>query len=132
MTCFVAGLGTSGTFVGTGRCLRRYDSRIRLVSIEPESPLHAIEGLKHMATAIVPGIYDPDIADDALKVPTERAHKLTRRLAAEEGLLAGVSSGAALAGALDVAAEGGGGVIVMIFPDSGERYLSDPFWEAPR
>ena len=132
LTCFVASLGTSGTFVGTGRCLRRYDSRIRLVSVEPDSPLHAIEGLKHMATAIVPGIYDPDLADEARAVGTERAHDLTRRLAAEEGVLAGVSSGAALAAALDVAAEGNGGVIVMIFPDGGERYLSDSFWEEPR
>jgi len=143
VTCFVAGLGTSGTFVGAGRRLRRFNPGIRLVSVQPDSPVHAIEGLKHMETAIVPGIYDAELADAALQVSTERAHELTRRLAAEEGLLAGVSSGAALAAALDVAAEGQGGptspsassrqvVIVMIFPDSGERYLTERFWEAGR
>jgi cysteine synthase B len=129
VSCFVAGLGTSGTFVGTGRRLRRYDPRIRLVSVQPDLPLHGIEGLKHMDTAIVPGIYDPSLADDALRVETERAHELTRRLASEEGLLVGPSSGAALAAALDVAPNVHDGVIVMIFPDGGERYLTEPFWE---
>jgi S-sulfo-L-cysteine synthase (O-acetyl-L-serine-dependent) len=129
LTCFIAGLGTSGTFVGTARRLRRFDPAIRLVSVQPDSPLHGVEGLKHMDTAIVPGIYDPSIADEALRVATERAQELTRRLASEEGLLAGVSSGAALAAALDVAARGDRGVIVMIFPDGGERYLTEPFWE---
>ena len=130
ISCFVAGLGTSGTFVGTARRLRRFDPAVRLVSVQPDLPLHGIEGLKHMDTAIVPGIYDPALADDALRVETERAHDLTRRLAAEEGLLVGVSSGAALAAALEVAQElDGGSVIVMIFPDGGERYLTEPFWE---
>jgi cysteine synthase B len=129
VTCFVAGLGTSGTFVGTGRRLRRFNPGIRLVSVQPDSPLHGIEGLKHMDTAIVPGIYDAALADDALRVETERAQALTRRLASEEGLLVGVSSGAALAAALDVAAEVQRGVIVMIFPDGGERYLTEAFWE---
>jgi S-sulfo-L-cysteine synthase (O-acetyl-L-serine-dependent) len=130
VNCFVAGLGTSGTFVGTARRLRRNDPGIRLVSVQPDSPLHGIEGLKHMDTAIVPGIYDPSLADDALRVETERAQDLTRRLASEEGLLVGVSSGAALAAALDVAREmDEGSVIVMIFPDGGERYLTEPFWE---
>jgi cysteine synthase B len=130
VTAFVAGLGTSGTFVGTGRRLRRFNPAIRLVSVQPDSPLHGIEGLKHMDTAIVPGIYDPALADDSLRVDTERAQDLTRRLAAEEGLLVGVSSGAALAAALDVASDVDGGVIVMIFPDGGERYLTEAFWEA--
>jgi cysteine synthase B len=129
VSCFVAGLGTSGTFVGTGRRLRDFDPALRLVSVQPDSPLHGIEGLKHMDTAIVPGIYDESIADDAVKVPTERAQELTRRLASEEGLLVGVSSGAALAAALDVAHEMADGVIVMIFPDGGERYLTEAFWE---
>jgi S-sulfo-L-cysteine synthase (O-acetyl-L-serine-dependent) len=129
VSCFVAGLGTSGTFVGTGRRLRRYDPRIRLVSVQPDLPLHGIEGLKHMDTAIVPGIYDPSLADDALRVETERAHELTRRLASEEGLLVGPSSGAALGAALDVAPSVHDGVIVMIFPDGGERYLTESFWE---
>lgn len=129
LTTFVAGLGTSGTFVGTARRLRRFNPAIRLVSVQPDSPLHGVEGLKHMDTAIVPGIYDPTIADEALRVSTERAHELTRRLAAEEGLLAGVSSGAALAAALDIASRVDRGVIVMIFPDGGERYLTEPFWE---
>jgi cysteine synthase B len=130
VTVFVAGLGTSGTFVGTGRRLRRFNAGIRLVSVQPDEPLHGIEGLKHMDTAIVPGIYDAALADDAWRVETERAQALTRRLASEEGLLVGVSSGAALAAALEVAAEIERGVIVMIFPDGGERYLTEPFWES--
>jgi cysteine synthase B len=130
VTVFIAGLGTSGTFVGTGRRLRRFNEGIRLVSVQPDSPMHGIEGLKHMDSAIVPGIYDSGLADDARRVETERAQELTRRLAAEEGLLVGVSSGAALGAALDVAAEGERGVIVMIFPDGGERYLTEPFWES--
>lgn len=129
LTAFVAGLGTSGTFVGTARRLRRFNPSIRLFSVQPDSPLHGVEGLKHMPTAIVPGIYDPDVADESLAVTTERAHELTRRLATEAGVLAGVSSGAALGAALDIAARGERGVIVMIFPDGGERYLTEPFWE---
>ncbi len=130
VSCFVAGLGTSGTFVGTGRRLRDFNPAIRLVSVQPDSPLHGIEGLKHMDTAIVPGIYDESVADDDVRVPTERAHDLTRRLASEEGLLVGVSSGAALGAALDVAADMDEGVIVMIFADGGERYLTEAFWES--
>ena len=126
---FVAGLGTSGTFVGTSRGLRERNPRIRTYSIQPDSPLHAVEGLKHMATSIVPGIYDPSLADEDLLVSTETAQAMTRRLAAEQGLLAGVSSGAALAAALRVAASVRDAVIVTIFPDSGTRYLSEGFWE---
>ena len=127
---FVAGLGTSGTFMGIGRRLREYDRTIRLFSVQPDSPMHGVEGLKHMATAIRPGIYDPSLADEDLRVTTERAYALTRRLALEEGLLVGVSSGAALAASLDVAARIGDGVVVMIFADSGTRYLTERFWEA--
>jgi cysteine synthase B len=129
ITHFVAGLGTSGTFVGAGRRLREHRAEIRLISVQPDSPLHAIEGLKHMETAIVPGIYDRGLADEDIRVPTELAHSLTRRLASEEGLLVGASSGAALAAALEVAAREREAVIVTIFPDSGTRYLTESFWD---
>ncbi len=130
MTHFVAGLGTSGTFIGTGRRLRQLIPSIRLISVLPDSPLHGIEGLKHMATALVPGIYDPELADEQIEVPTEEAYHLTRRLAREEGLFVGPSSGAALAGCLRAAASIDRGVIVTVFPDGGDRYLSESFWEA--
>jgi cysteine synthase B len=129
VTHFVAGLGTSGTFIGVGRRLREHSRDVHLVSVQPDSPLNAIEGLKHMETAIRPGIYDSTLADEDVGVSTERAQELTRRLAAEEGLLVGVSSGAALAASLDLAARIRDGVIVTIFPDSGTRYLSERFWE---
>jgi cysteine synthase B len=129
VTHFVAGLGTSGTFVGAGRRLRAERPGVRLVSIEPDSPLHGIEGLKHMATAIVPGIYDSSLADEALQVSTEEAYALTRRLAREEGIVVGPSSGAALAGCLRVAESVDRAVIVTVFPDGGDRYLSERFWE---
>jgi cysteine synthase B len=129
ITHFVAGLGTSGTFMGVGRRLREYDRNIRLISVQPDSALHGVEGLKHMETAIKPGIYDASLADEDVRVSTERAHAFTRRLAAEEGLLVGVSSGAALAASLDLAARVREGVIVTIFPDSGTRYLTERFWE---
>ena len=133
LTHFVAGLGTSGTFVGTSRRLRQFNSAIRLVSFQPEGPFHGLEGLKHMESAIVPGIYDATLADEDLRISTERAHELVRRLAREEGLLAGISSGAALAATLDVARRVDRGVpaiIVTIFPDGAEKYLSDSFWTA--
>jgi cysteine synthase B len=130
LTHFVAGLGTSGTFTGTGRRLRAARPDVRLVSVQPDSPLHGIEGLKHMAAAIVPGIYDPALADEDLRVSTEAAWEMTRQLARREGLLVGVSSGAALAAAVEVAARLEQGVIVTIFPDGGSRYLSDAMWDA--
>jgi cysteine synthase B len=130
VTHFVAGLGTSGTFMGIGRRLREHSSGIRLISVQPDSGMHGIEGLKHMDSAIRPGIYDPALADEDVRIATERAYSLTRRLAAEEGLLVGVSSGAALAVALDVAAQIREGVIVTIFPDSGARYLTEHFWDS--
>lgn len=130
VTHFVAGLGTSGTFVGAGRRLRAARPDVRLVSVQPDSPLHGIEGLKHMATAIVPGIYDPALADEDVRVSTEAAWEMTRQLARREGLLVGVSSGAALAAAVEVAARLDHGVIVTIFPDGGSRYLSDALWDA--
>ncbi|MGH9308395.1 MAG: PLP-dependent cysteine synthase family protein, partial [Vicinamibacterales bacterium] len=111
ITHFVAGLGTSGTFMGVGRRLREYNQDIRLISVQPDSPMNGVEGLKHMETAIKPGIYDPTLADEDLRVTTEQAYAFTRRLASEEGLLVGVSSGAALAAALDVAHRADEGVI---------------------
>jgi len=130
ITHFVAGLGTSGTFMGVGRRLREYNPDIQLISVQPDSPIHGVEGLKHMETAIKPGIYDDRLADEDVRITTERAYAFTRRLASEEGMLVGVSSGAALAAALDLAARIREGVVVMIFPDSGTRYLTERFWEA--
>jgi cysteine synthase B len=128
ITHFVAGLGTSGTFIGTGRRLRAARPKVRLISVQPESPLHAIEGWKHMETAIVPGVYDPLVADEDIRVSTEEAWEITRQLARRAGLLLGVSSGAALAAAIRVARPLESGVVVTIFPDGGNRYLSERHW----
>lgn len=129
VTHLVAGLGTSGTMVGTSRRLRELNPRVHVTSIQPDSPLHGIEGLKHMASAIVPGIYDPGAADEDARVETEAAHEMTRRLARQHGLLAGVSSGAAAVVAERIVARHPGAVVVAIFPDGGARYLSEPFWK---
>jgi cysteine synthase B len=129
VTHFVAGLGTSGTFVGIGRRLREHRRDIRLISVQPDSALHGVEGLKYMETAIRPGIYDSLLADEDVRVSTERSQEFTRRLAKEEGILAGVSSGAALGASLDLAARIREGIIVTVFPDSGTRYLTERFWE---
>ena len=131
VTHFVAGLGTSGTFMGVARRLKEWRRATRVISVQPDSPLHGMEGLKHMASAIVPSIYDPSLADDDLEVSTEDAHALTRELARDAGLFAGPSSGAALAGCLQVAQTLDRGVIVTVFPDGGDRYLSERFWSAP-
>lgn len=131
ITHFVAGLGTSGTFVGTTRRLRELNPRIRCISVQPDSGFHGLEGLKHMPTAIVPPIYDENLADENLEVRTEDAQRMTRRLAREDGLLVGVSSGAALHACLETARRlprNQRAVIVTIFPDSGEKYLTDRFW----
>ncbi|MGE5326363.1 MAG: PLP-dependent cysteine synthase family protein, partial [Deltaproteobacteria bacterium] len=103
VTHFVAGLGTSGTFVGTARRLKELNPQIRCISFQPDSPFHGLEGMKHMATAIVPGIYDPKVADEDLEISTEKSHAMVLRLAREEGLLVGISSGAAIVAALKVA-----------------------------
>lgn len=136
LTHFVAALGTSGTFMGTGRYLRDHVPGVTLISVQPESPLHGLEGLKHMATAIVPGIYDPSLADYAAEVSTEDAHEMTRRLARDEGVLVGVSSGANLAAGLARAAEARKTqdhvVMVCILCDAGDRYLSEHFWDEGR
>lgn len=129
VTHFVAGLGTSGTFMGTGRRLREFNPAIVLASVQPDSPLHGLEGLKHMESALVPGIYQAGLADQDVRVGTEEAYDMTRRLAQEEGLLVGISSGANLAGALKVARPDA--VVVVVFCDGGERYLSERFWENP-
>ena len=131
VTHFVAGLGTSGTFMGTGRRLREANPSIKLISFQPDSPLHGLEGLKHMETAIVPGIYDPSLADEDMRVSTEDAYAIVRRLARDEGLLVGISGGAAVAAALRVAKGIRNGVIVTIFPDSADKYMSERFWQAP-
>ena len=131
VTHCVAGLGTSGTFMGTGRRLREHNPSIKLISFQPDSPLHGLEGLKHMETAIVPGIYDPRLADEDMRVSTEDAYTMVRRLAREEGLLVGISGGAALAAALKVAKTAANAVIVTVFPDSADKYMSERFWQLP-
>jgi cysteine synthase B len=129
LTHFVAGLGTSGTFIGTGRRLRKFNPAIKLISFQPSGPFHGLEGLKHMESAIVPGIYDPSVADEDLRVESERAYEMVRRLAREEGLLAGISSGAALAATLEVARRLDRGLVVTVFPDGAEKYLTEKFWQ---
>jgi len=131
ITHFIAGLGTSGTFVGTTRRLRELNPAIRCVSFQPDSGFHGLEGLKHMATAIVPRIYDSKLADEDIPVRTEDAQQLVKRLAREEGILAGVSSGAALWACMETARKlppEERAVIVTVFPDSGEKYLTERFW----
>ncbi len=129
LTHFVAGLGTSGTFMGTARRLKELKPSVCCASFQPDSPFHGLEGLKHMPTSILPGIYDEKLADENLAVSTEDAYAMTLRLASEEGVLAGVSSGAALVAALQLAERVRQGVIVAIFPDSGDKYLSERYWD---
>jgi S-sulfo-L-cysteine synthase (O-acetyl-L-serine-dependent) len=129
VTHFVAGLGTSGTFVGTSTRLKEYDAGIQAVSFEPDSPFHGLEGMKHMGSAIVPEIYDPSVADENLATPTEDAYEMVKRLAREEGVLVGISAGAAVATSLRVAREIESGVIVTVLCDGADKYLSEAFWE---
>lgn len=133
ITHFVAGLGTSGTFMGTTRRLKEHNPAIQAISFQPDSPFHGLEGLKHMATSIVPAIYNPHLADRDLQVETEAAYDTVKRLAREEGLLVGISAGAAISACLRIAAEesaaGRQAVIVTILPDSADKYLSERFWE---
>jgi cysteine synthase B len=129
VTHFVAGLGTSGTFVGTATRLREYNPDIKVVSFEPDSPFHGLEGMKHMASAIVPEIYDPTIADQNFGTPTEDAYDMVKRLAREAGILVGISAGAAVATSLRVARELESGVVVTVLCDSADKYLSESFWE---
>jgi cysteine synthase B len=129
VTHFVAGLGTSGTFVGTATRLKEYNPEIKVISFEPDSPFHGLEGMKHMASAIVPEIYDPTIAEENLGTPTEDAYEMVKRIAREEGILVGISAGAAVATSLRVARELESGVIVTVLCDSADKYLSESFWE---
>ncbi|HLE64851.1 MAG TPA: cysteine synthase family protein [Candidatus Bathyarchaeia archaeon] len=129
VTHFVSGTGTGGTIMGAGRKLKDYSSQIKVTAVEPDSPLHGIEGLKHMSSSIVPGIYDQKFADNTIQVATEEAQKMVIRLAREEGLLVGPSSGAAIVGALRLAAKLQKGLLVTILPDGAEKYLSERFWE---
>ncbi|MGI8556211.1 MAG: PLP-dependent cysteine synthase family protein [Pyrinomonadaceae bacterium] len=130
ITHFIAGLGTTGTFVGTSRRLKEFSAKIQAISMQPASPLHGLEGMKHLATAIVPGIYDADLADKNVEVTTEDAQAMTRSLAREEGLFVGVSSGANVFAALRLARElKQNAVIVTILCDGGGKYLNDNFWD---
>ena len=132
ITHFVAGLGTSGTFMGTTRRLRELNPEIRCTSLQPDASFHGLEGWKHMETAMVPAIYDDQLADENLVVSTEDAYRMVTRLSREEGLLVSPSAAAALLGSLQVAGkipQGQHAVIVTVFPDSGMKYLSERFWE---
>jgi len=131
ITHFVTGLGTSGTFMGVGRRLRAFNPKVRIISMQPAEPLHGLEGLKHMESAIVPPIYDPALADEDVRVGTLDAQDTTRRLARQEGILVGVSSGANLSAAMQVGRNTSDAVIVTIFCDGGEKYLSERFWDGP-
>lgn len=133
VTHFVAGLGTSGTFVGAGRRLRELKPGVRLISIEPDGPMHGLEGLKHMASSLVPAIYDSSVADERLSVSTDEAQEAARLLARRGGILLGPSGGANLAAAVrlarGLAEQRREGVVVTVFPDAGERYLGERFWQ---
>jgi cysteine synthase B len=130
VTHFVAGLGTSGTFMGTSRALKAYNAGIQVIAFQPDAAFHGLEGLKHMPTAIRPAIYDETVADETIEMATEPAHEMTRRLAREEGLFVGISSGAAAVAALQVAERLTAGVVVTLFPDAGFKYVSDRLWSA--
>jgi cysteine synthase B len=132
VTHFVSMLGTSGTFVGTSRRLKELNPQIRCISLQPDSPFHGIEGAKHMASAIVPKIYDPSLADEDLGISTEDSYAMAIRLAREEGLLVGISAASAIVGSRQVARRlkpDEEAVFVAILPDSGDKYLSERFWE---
>ena len=132
VTHFVAGLGTSGTFTGTSRYLLEQLPNVKTIAFQPDAPFHGLEGLKHMPSAIKPGIYDESLAGTPLEVKTEAAHEMVIRLAREEGLFVGISSGAAVVAALDVASQLDEGVVVTVLPDAGYKYLSDKkLWEQP-
>ena len=125
ITHFVAGLGTSGTLTGVSRYLRQYNPAIKFIAVQPDAPFHGLEGLKHMASSIQPGIFDPHLADQTVEVTTEQAYEMVLRLAREEGLFVGISSGAAAVAALQVASTLETGLVVTVFPDAGYKYLSD-------
>jgi cysteine synthase B len=129
ITHFVAGLGTCGTFTGVGRKLKELNPSVQLISMEPDSPIHGLEGLKHLPTSRMPGIFDPALADEQIEIATEEAQAMTRRLAREEGLFVGVSAGANVVAAVTLAQKlPRESVIVTILCDGGERYMSERFW----
>ena len=129
ITHFVASIGTGGTIMGAGRRLKDFNKGIKVIAVEPDNPMHGLEGLKHMASSIVPGIYHEDSLDDKIPAPTEESYDMVKRLAREEGLLVGQSSGAAMWAALKLGMTLKQGVIVTIFPDGGDKYLSTRIWE---
>jgi cysteine synthase B len=129
VTHFVCGLGTTGTFVGTARRLKEENASTQCISVQPDAPFHGLEGLKHLSSALVPGIFDPMLVDDNVEVSTEEAYAMVKLLAHEEGLLVGVSSGAAAVAALRIAQQIEEGTVVTIFPDNASKYLSEKFWE---
>ncbi len=129
VTHFIATIGTGGTIMGTGKRLKELNSAIQIIAAEPEFPLHGIEGLKHMASSIVPGIYYEERLDGKIPTPTEESYEMAKRLALEEGLFVGQSSGAAIWAALELAKNLDEGVIVAIFPDGGDKYLSTVLWD---
>ena len=129
VTHFVASIGTGGTIMGTGRRLKEFNRDIKVQAVEPATAFHGLEGLKHMASSIVPGIYHEEDLDEKIPAPTEESYVMAKRLAREEGLLVGQSSGAAMWGALEVARKLKQGVVVVIFPDGGDKYLSTRLWE---
>jgi len=131
ITHFVACLGTTGTFVGTGRYLKGKNPSVRLVGVQPDGPFHGIEGVKHLESSHVPGIWDPKLPDEILSVATEDAQRAVRRLAREEGLLVGTSSGAAFDAGLRLSERIERGCVVLMFPDGGERYLGERYWQEP-
>lgn len=129
VTHFVAGIGTGGTLMGTGRRLRECNSEIQVIAVQPDSPFHGLEGLKHIPTSIKAGIYEPSFPDRIAEIGTEAAQRTVMELAKREGILVGPSSGAAIAASLRIAEEIDEGTIVALLPESGERYLSEKFWE---
>jgi cysteine synthase B len=133
VTHFVAGLGTSGTFMGTARRLKELNPALQVISFQPDSPFHGLEGMKHMSSSIVPAIYDPCLADRALEIETEAAYEMARRLGREEGLLVGISAAAAVVAAVQIGREeaeaGRKAVVVTVLPDNADKYLSERFWE---
>ena len=129
VTHFVSGLGTCGTFVGVSRRLKELNPNVRTIAMEPDSPIHGLEGLKHLPTSRMPGIFDPTLVDQTIEISTEEAQAMTKRLAREEGLFVGVSSGANVLAALRIAqALPAGSVVVTVLCDGGERYMSERFW----
>lgn len=129
VTHVVAGIGTSGTIMGIRKRMKEFNKNIQIIAVEPDCPLHGLEGLKYMATSIVPGIYNPHLLDRKINIGTESAYNMVKRLAREEGLFVGQSSGAAMVAAEILAQEINEGLIVVIFPDGGDKYLSTRMWE---